>query len=401
MEKRSLTLLWSIGVAMGLFAMVFILSACVAIKGASLSDNEAISLIEDRVLQSAMPYIDGDFIGDVSLDVKGVKADQEAKSAAEDFFAEVLREAEETGSRKLYPFGCAVEYESASVSAESKIACLYEYSDTSKEWYLLDYRVYTSDAYPNSGVSDEALSEAISTFMLKIDNENASYDERLSDIYSHDRELSVTKNEFHSTGSTPSVDFVIHIVARNGVVKHEGDVSGSLVWRSEIGLAGWSIEQVNASSDAYVADYSDLVGTWTGTRIGPDMSDSQGNCLGGSSNPPTLVVSSVDNTAHVMTVDVEFLAHYHETNDNVQENTEGDAMESLTSAIFPIDTEYQTAEYTCAYEAYNREKYTISLTFNADSTITMHVHFNHYDDPDAFATHVRYFNDTYTLTKAE
>lgn len=215
-------------------------------------------------------------------------------------------------------------------------------------------------------------------------------------------EFSVTSTEF----SGDSAAVVLHCLADGAFAKYEGDVTAYF----SLGYDGnWDLDSVSPSNDIITADYSKLIGTWTGAFSKTENNWSK-RCYGAQSQALSVTITSVDNSSLKIEGTFSGLAHYHKPSESDQNANDGDAYISGQSFVATLKDMYGTYSANCLVkatyttpEATDGSTLTLSLEFGGsdDANAATGTLQTEYDYKDNYWTQTNRSADTYTLTKVE
>lgn len=272
------------------------------------------------------------------------------------------------GDTKAREATVEVVFENASFKIVS--VWMVDYVLQDKSWIQSGVFEYSRSTEPIGGVSDEQVINQVSSFMQRIDkdppedaNGNKQYLEKL---YSKGVDFSVLENTTSSSGGSVKVS----LAATGGFAAYNGTLTVDFTWNG----SDWEIADCSVDDGAYRADYSSMVGTWTGTFVKTEHNNvmDQAACYGGRTQPATLVIKSVSADALTAIVDISVLVHTHGSLKNPSETTDGDAYVTASDVLISIkpatNGSYQI------YEGSDPSPFSVKIENSEDGSLSMIVY---------------------------
>lgn len=213
-------------------------------------------------------------------------------------------------------------------------------------------------------ISDEDIMEQVPSLIKLIDKkpykDGSGNTIKLSSIYKGGFDVSVIENATDATGGMARLS----IEASNGVANYRGEITVQFSGES----GDWAVKDCSVNDEAYQADYSMLVGTWTGDFIGTEHNSVTGQaaCYGGKNNPPTVVIKSVDSKNRTAVADVTFLVHKHPFIKNAIESDPEDTVVTVHDILVSIPK--PESELTI-YKGDDPAKYELRLRVDGDKLV--------------------------------
>lgn len=359
-------------------AMVAILALLVAIFFLTqlpvLSDDEILSVF-DAEGDAANIFIGSDWAHSDSFSV----------------ISETVDSIEDQSGKQSPPYKVAhvtVVFENTTFRVTSSYELVYRLQN--RTWVQDDVLQLNQDIEPLGGVDDAKIVEQAPTFIKMVDDHHAFKDSNgkkqyLKDRYAENVSFEVAENTTSASGGSAT----LAMSAQKGFATYKGTLTISFAWKGN----DWEVSDCAADVAAYKADFSSLIGTWSGVRHDGNAAVGQ-DCMAGKTIPFKLNVKSIDAESMVMTVDMEFVGHKHKWNANVAESSEGDETVSLTDVLIsvPVNIGDKNLVYELEKNEYPRWDCKVFLAASENQTLEVMATFSwDYD------THY----DFYTLERAQ
>ena len=255
--------------------------------------------------------------------------------------------------------------ENATFRVTSSYDLVYRLQD--RTWVQDDALQLTQAIEPIGGVDDAKIVEQAPTFMEMVDEQHVMKNssgkkQYLKDRYAEKVAFEVVENTTSASGGNVKLS----MSAQKGFAAYNGTLTISFAWNGN----DWEVSDCTADEAAYKADFSSLVGSWSGTRHDGNAAVGQ-DCMAGRTIPFKLTVKSIDAESMVMTVDMEFVGHKHKWLDNIAESSEGDEAVSLTDTLIsiPVDIGDENLVYELEKNDYPRWNCKVFLTANENQTL--------------------------------
>lgn len=255
--------------------------------------------------------------------------------------------------------------ENATFRATSSYELVYRLEE--RAWVQDDALQLSQAIEPIGGVDDAKLVEQAPTFIKMVDDQHVMKDangkkQYLKDRYDENVSFEVVENTTSASGGSAK----LAMSAQKGFATYKGTLTISFAWNG----GDWEVSDCTADEAAYKADFSSLVGSWSGTRHDGNAAVGQ-DCMAGRTIPFKLTVKNVDAESMVMNIDMEFVGHKHEWLGNIVESSEGDETVSLIDTLIsvPADIGDRNLVYEMEKNDYPRWDCKVFLTANENQTL--------------------------------
>lgn len=214
-----------------------------------------------------------------------------------------------------------------------------EFLRDGETWECVSGEMVGNDISPISGIDDQTVVDNVLKCMEIIDsNQSMKVDGKtvkLKDLYKANLTIALLSNDTNENGGNATV----LITSSNGLAQYKGALTIPFTWDNS--EKEWKIGSCTVDENAYTADYSGMIGTWSGSFKktvngiigGTDHSD----CYGGRQTLPEMVVKSVSADGKTFIADISFVIHQHSEPGNPQETADGDRLFTAENVLVTIN----------------------------------------------------------------